>query len=117
MKKLLAVILAGADAIVLLPGELYIVGDTPVVKGVCVADNQAGSSDFNSKDPATKGIRCLFELNEWLEFVLDTDGTDSLKVFAYKHDKAVAMMAAKFVTYGSISDKSDDELAPMMKSF
>ena len=34
-----------------------------------------------------------------------------------KDGKAVAMMAAKFVAYGAISDKSDDELASMMKSF
>ena len=161
-----------ADALVLLPGELYIVGDTPVVKTVCAAGNQAGSTEFNYKDPATKGIRCVFELNEWIEFVLDTDGTDSLKVFAYKHEadarvyldktfneedavafaelnkpetegeswgdfyihpdeypegiydivfvkdgKAVAMMAAKIVGEGAIADKSDDELASMMKSF
>ena len=63
-----------ADALVLLPGKLEIVtlGDSvPVIKGVNVAGNRAGTTEFNSKMPGTDGLRCIFELNEYLEFYLD----------------------------------------------
>ena len=77
-----------ADALVLLPGKLVIVneGDNgPVIKGVTVAGNRCGTYEFNSKAPAADGVRCVFELNEYLDFYLDTNETAGLKVFAYKH--------------------------------
>ena len=77
-----------ADALVLLPGKLVIVneGDNgPVIKGVNVAGNICGTTEFNSKAPAADGVRCVFELNEYLDFYLDTNETSGLKVFAYKH--------------------------------
>jgi len=77
-----------ADALVLLPGKLVIVneGDNgPVIKGINVAGNRAGSSEFNSKAPGTDGVRCIFELNEYLEFYLDSNETSGIKVFAFKH--------------------------------
>ena len=77
-----------ADALVLLPGKLVIVneGDNgPVIKGVTVAGNRCGTTEFNSKAPAADGVRCVFELNEYLDFYLDTNETSGLKVFAYKH--------------------------------
>ncbi len=77
-----------ADALVLLPGKLVIVneGDNgPVIKGVNIAGNRCGTTEFNSKAPAADGVRCVFELNEYLDFYLDTNETAGLKVFAYKH--------------------------------
>ena len=76
-----------ADALVLLPGKLEIVtlGDSvPVIKGVNVAGNRAGTTEFNSKMPGTDGLRCIFELNEYLEFYLDSSAT-KIKVFGFKH--------------------------------
>ena len=80
---------AGADAVVLLPGELYQFDKDadggPVIKGITVKGNRLGSGDFNEKDPAVKGIRCVFELNEWVEFYPDTSVNDGLWVYVYKH--------------------------------
>ena len=78
-----------AGAIVLLPGELYQFDKDadggPVIKGLTVKGNQFGSSEFNEKDPDVKGIRCIFGLNEWVEFYPDTSVNDGLWVYVYKH--------------------------------
>ena len=71
-------------AIVLLPGELYLF-DKDVIKGITVKGNQLGSAEFNDKDPDVKGIRCIFLLNEWVEFYPDTSVDDGLWVYVYKH--------------------------------
>ena len=75
---------AAADAIVLLPGELYQF-DKDVIKGITVKGNQLGSAEFNDKDPDVKGIRCIFLLNEWIEIYPDTSVDDGLWVYVYKH--------------------------------
>lgn len=80
---------AGADAVVLLPGELYQFDKDadggPVIKGITVKGNRLGSGGFNEKDPAVKGIRCVFELNEWVEFYLDSGAANGIYVYVYKH--------------------------------
>ena len=75
-----------AGAIVLLPGELYQF-DKDVIKGITVKGNQLGSAGFNDKDPDVKGIRCIFQLNEWGEFYRDTSVNDGLWVYVYKHEE------------------------------
>ncbi|MEE5991232.1 MAG: hypothetical protein V3G41_11185 [Lachnospiraceae bacterium] len=78
-----------AGAIVLLPGELYQFDKDadggPVIKGLTVKGNQCGTSEFNAKDPDVKGIRCIFQLNEWVEFYLDTTVNEGIYVYVYKH--------------------------------
>ena len=78
-----------AGAIVLLPGELYQFDKDadggPVIKGLTVKGNQVGTVEFNAKDPDVKGIRCIFALNEWVEFHPDTSVNDGLWVYVYKH--------------------------------
>ncbi len=78
-----------AGAIVLLPGELYQFDKDadggPVIKGLTVKGNQLGSAEFNDKDPNVKGIRCIFLLNEWVQFYPDTNVNDGLWVYVYKH--------------------------------
>ena len=78
-----------AGAIVLLPGELYQFDKDadggPVIKGLTVKGNQVGTAEFNAKDPDVKGIRCIFQLNEWVEFYPDTTVNDGLWVYVYKH--------------------------------
>ena len=78
-----------ASAIVLLPGELYQFDKDadggPVIKGLTVKGNQVGTAEFNAKDPDVKGIRCIFQLNEWVEFYPDTSVNDGLWVYVYKH--------------------------------
>ena len=78
-----------AGAIVLLPGELYQFDKDadggPVIKGLTLKGNQCGTSEFNAKDPDVKGIRCIFQLNEWAEFYLDTTVNEGIYVYVYKH--------------------------------
>ena len=78
-----------AGAIVLLPGELYQFDKDadggPVIKGLTVKGNQVGTAEFNDKDPDVKGIRCIFQLNEWVEFYPDTTVTGGIYVYVYKH--------------------------------
>ena len=73
----------------LLPGELYQFDKDadggPVIKGLTVKGNQVGTVEFNAKDPDVKGIRCIFQLNEWVEFYPDTSVNDGLWVYVYKH--------------------------------
>ena len=80
---------ADAGAIVLLPGELYQFDKDadggPVIKGLTVKGNQVGTVEFNAKDPDVKGIRCIFQLNEWVEFYPDTTVTGGIYVYVYKH--------------------------------
>ena len=80
---------AAADAIVLLPGELYQFDKDadggPVIKGLTLKGNQVGSVEFNDKDPDVKGIRCIFQLDEWVEFYLDSSVTNGIYVYVYKH--------------------------------
>ena len=78
-----------AGAIVLLPGELYQFDKDadggPVIKGLTLKGNQLGTAEFNAKDPDVKGIRCIFQLNEWVEFYPDTTVTGGIYVYVYKH--------------------------------
>lgn len=78
-----------ASAIVILPGELYQFdkdsSSGPLIKGLTLKGNQHGTSEFNAKDPDVKGIRCIFALNEWIEFYLDTTATEGIWVYVYKH--------------------------------
>ena len=78
-----------AGAIVLLPGELYQFDKDadggPVIKGLTLKGNQVGTAEFNAKDPDVKGIRCIFQLNEWAEFYLDTTVNEGIYVYVYKH--------------------------------
>ena len=80
---------ADAGAIVLLPGELYQFDKDadggPVIKGITVKGNRVGTVEFNDKDPDVKGIRCIFQLNEWVEFYPDTTVTGGIYVYVYKH--------------------------------
>ena len=79
----------GFYASALIPGKLEYVnleeGEKPVIAGVSIAGNQVGSTEFNTYDPTTNDIRCIFQLNEWVEFYLDADSPDGIKVWALKH--------------------------------
>ena len=43
-----------------------------------------GSDEFNSTKPAVDKIRNIFELNEYIEFYLNTKEAESIKVYAFK---------------------------------
>ena len=59
----------------LVPGVLYQLnleeGKEPVVKGVALAGNQAGSS-INEKEPSVEGLRFVFSKQEWITVKVDS---------------------------------------------
>ena len=92
---------AAGTAAALVPRTLSYVnlkdGDKPVIRGVFLAGNQAGTTEYNTGDPAADGIRCIFELSEWIDVYLDTDVKEGLQVWAFEHKKDLSYYAdAKF---------------------
>lgn len=73
-----------------LTGELTLIKlddrDPSVLRGVVIKGNCAGSADgFNNKESSLTDVRCVFELNEWVEFYPDTDKEYALRVWILKH--------------------------------
>ena len=73
----------------MIPGKLNFIDledrDPSVLRGLSIAGNRAGTSEFNAKDPATEGIRCIFMLNEWVELCPDADEDKTFVVWVLKH--------------------------------
>ncbi len=71
--------------------------DAHILRGVRISGNRAGSEEFNSKAPATEGIRCVFELNEYVAALPDTDVTSGLQVYVLQHrEDQKSYQAAQF---------------------
>jgi len=74
---------AGNDS---LTGKLVFIdpdGDE-VIRGVSISGNRSGTAEFNSKEPAAEGIRCVFELSEYVGVTPDTDETQ-IKLYVFEH--------------------------------
>lgn len=61
--------------------------DTSVLRGISLGGNRSGSEEFNAKEPAAEGIRCIFELNEWITVNLDTDIESGISIYVFKHNE------------------------------
>ena len=60
--------------------------DPSVLRGVKTMGNSFGSQeDINGKDPSLDDVRCIFGLNEWVEFYPDTDKESGIRVWILKH--------------------------------
>ena len=60
--------------------------DPSVLRGVTIKGNCAGTADgFNNRESSLTDVRCIFELNEWIEFYPDTDKEYALRVWILKH--------------------------------
>ena len=72
-----------------LTGKLEVVdsgdGDPSVLRGVRISGNAAGDAEFNGKEPSLTDVRCIFELNEWVEFYPDADAEYGLRVWVLEH--------------------------------
>ena len=73
-----------------LTGKMNIINlddrDPSVLRGVIIKGNCAGTADgINGKESSLTDVRCIFELNEWVEFYPDTDATYGLRVWILKH--------------------------------
>ncbi len=55
-----------------------------IIRGLSLSGNRSGTAEFNSKEPATEEIRCIFELNEYVCVTPDTDET-RMSVYVFKH--------------------------------
>ncbi len=55
-----------------------------IIRGLSLSGNRSGTAEFNSKEPATEGIRCIFELNEYVCVTPDTDETE-IKLYVLGH--------------------------------
>ena len=75
------------DTIVL--GKLYFhnlkEGEKPIITGLTLFGNRCGTKAFNSKAYATEGIRCVFELDEWIEFYPESNAVTGIKVMVFQH--------------------------------
>ena len=73
----------------MIPGKLNFVnlkdGEQPVMTALTLKGNQVGSTEWNDRKPATEGIRCIFNLNEWIEFYPVTNAEYGIKVWIIKH--------------------------------
>ena len=73
-----------------LTGKLNLINlddrDPSVLRGVIIKGNCAGTADgFNNRESSLTDVRCIFELNEWIEFYPDTDKEYALRVWILKH--------------------------------
>ncbi len=60
--------------------------DPSVLRGVSISGNHAGTPEgFNGKEASLTDVRCIFELNEWIEFYPDTGKEYALRVWILKH--------------------------------
>ena len=73
----------------MIPGKLNFVnlkdGEQPVMTALTLKGNQVGSAEWNDRKPATEGIRCIFNLNEWIEFYPVSNAEYGIKVWIIKH--------------------------------
>lgn len=73
-----------------LSGKLSIINledrDPSILRGIRICGNRAGTSEgINGKEASLTDVRCVFELNEWVEFYPDTDAEYYLRVWVLKH--------------------------------
>ncbi len=60
--------------------------DPSILRGVRIIGNSVGSmDDINGKASSLTDVRCIFGLNEWIEFHPDTDAEYALRVWVLKH--------------------------------
>jgi len=105
------------------PGKLFVFpleeGEEQVLRNVRLAGNQAGTAEFNEKDP-TERVRCIFMLDEWVEIFPDTDAESGLKCWAFRHkddlafylDNTLSEETEGFAQMLDLNKDPDDETLP-----
>ena len=60
--------------------------DSTILRGVRVIGNNVGTGDdINGKESSLDDVRCVFELNEWVEFYPDIDKEYGLRIWIVEH--------------------------------
>ena len=116
----------------MIPGTLNFIElddrDPSVLRGLRITSNRVGSSlenGINALPSSVDNIRCIFELNEWLEFYPDCDLEYGLRVWVLEHrDDQEYYETAKFsdlmsgfVTYCDLRPNPDAEEGGYWGSF
>ncbi len=79
-------------------------GEKPFMTGLTLNGNIAGTLaedggvSFNGKPKAMSDIRCIFELNEWVEFYPETTATSGIRVYLFTHREDVEFYETTFIT-------------------
>ena len=91
-----------------IPGVLYQLNkdenEEPVIRAIALDGNLAGSyrgpdgDSVNGKEPSTDDIRFVFELNEWISIIPDSDKTEGLSVYLVKHQEDEQTYADSFIS-------------------
>ncbi len=73
-----------------LTGKLHLIElddrDPSILRGVRIIGTSVGhADDINGIQSSLTDVRCIFELNEWVEFYPDTDAEYALRVWILKH--------------------------------
>ena len=93
--------------------------DASLLRGIRIIGASAGTGDdINGKASSLTDVRCIFELNEWVEFHPDTDAEYYLRVWILKHrddqeyynDCKFSDLMPEFVSYCDLHypDDADD---------
>ena len=108
-----------------IPGVLYQLNqkedEEPVIRAVCLDGGSAGTyrsgegDSVNGKEPSENDIRCIFELNEWISILPDTDKAEGLTAYIVEHQDDPQTYVESF--FAGLSDdvpkvelvKPDDE--------
>lgn len=92
--------------------------DSSILRGVRIIGNQVGTmDDINGKESSLTDVRCIFNLNEWVEFYPDTDAEYYLRVWILKHRDdheyyktcKFSDLMPEFVTYCDLHYPVDEE--------
>ena len=92
--------------------------DPSILRGVRIIGNSVGSyEDINGKESSLTDVRCIFDLNEWVEFYPDTDAEYYLRVWVLKHRDdheyyktcKFSDLMPEFVTYCDLHYPADEE--------
>ena len=60
--------------------------DPSILRGVRINGLSVGDGEnINGKKSSLTDVRCIFELNEWVEFYPDTDADHNMRVWVLKH--------------------------------
>ncbi len=60
--------------------------DPSILRAIKISGNCVGTAEgFNSKKASLDDVRCIFELNEWVEFYPDIDKEYGLRVWILEH--------------------------------
>ena len=93
----------------MMAGKLYFVNlkkdEQPIMPKIILSGNRAGNLEegegINYKPYASEGIRCIFELNEWVEFYPQSNAKSGIAVWVFEHKDNV-----NFYETASLSDET-----------